>query len=82
MRTTLTIDDDIAAEIERVRRERDVSLKDVINDALRRGLNDLSTRPKPGEPFRTKAVSLGQMRLANVDNANESLAVAEGEAFK
>jgi hypothetical protein len=79
---TLTIDDDIAAEIERVRRERDVSLKEVINDALRRGLNDLSARPKLGKPFRTKVVLLGRMRLANVDNIGESLAVAEGEAFK
>jgi len=82
MRTTLTIDDDIAAEIERLRRARDVSLKDVINDALRRGLSEISARPKLGEPFRTKAVSLGQMRLANVDNTRDSLAVAEGEAFK
>ena len=82
MRTTLTIDDDIAAEIERVRRTRAVSLRDVINDALRRGLSDLSARPKLGEPFRTQTVSLGKMRLANVDNISESLAVAEGEAFK
>ena len=82
MRTTLTIDDDIAAEIERVRRARDVSLKDVINEALRLGLSDLSAPPKLGEPFRTHAVSLGRMRLANVDNIRESIAVAEGEAFK
>ena len=43
MKTTLTLDDDVAAALERVRRTRNASLKDVVNDALRRGLNDLST---------------------------------------
>ena len=43
MKTTLTFDDDVAAALERARRTRNASLKDVVNDALRRGLNDLST---------------------------------------
>ena len=43
MKTTLTLDDDVAAALERVRRTRNANLKDVVNDALRRGLNDLST---------------------------------------
>jgi hypothetical protein len=45
MRITLTLDDDVAAALERVRRTRNASLKDVVNDALRRGLNELSTAP-------------------------------------
>ena len=43
MRITLRLDDDVAAALERVRRTRNANLKDVVNDALRRGLNDLST---------------------------------------
>ena len=43
MRITLRLDDDLAAALERVRRTRNANLKDVVNDALRRGLNDLST---------------------------------------
>jgi predicted transcriptional regulator len=82
MRTTLTLDDDVAAAIERLRRARDASLKDIINEALRKGLSDLTTRPKQREPFKTKSVALGQLRLANVDNINGSLAVAEAEAFR
>ena len=46
MRTTLTLDDDVAAALERLRRARDASLRDIVNDALRRGLSDLTTRPK------------------------------------
>ena len=82
MRTTLTLDDDVAVALERLRRARDASLKDIVNDALRRGLRDLTTRPKQREPFQTQSVALGRLRLPSIDNISESLAVAEGEAFK
>ena len=82
MRTTLTLDDDVAAALERLRRSRDASLKDIVNDALRRGLSDLTARPKRREPFQTQGVELGRLRLASIDDISESLAVAEGEAFK
>jgi hypothetical protein len=82
MRTTLTLDDDVAAAIERLRRTRDASLKEIINETLRQGLSDLTLRPKQREPFETKNVSLGRLRLASIDNISESLAVAEAEAFK
>jgi hypothetical protein len=82
MRTTLTLDDDVAAEIERLRRSRDANFKDIVNDALRKGLSDLNSRPKQGAPFQTQAVSLGRMRLASLDNINDNLAVAEDESFK
>jgi Ribbon-helix-helix protein, copG family len=82
MRTTLTLDDDVTVALERLRRARDASLKDIVNDALRRGLKDLNTRPKRREPFQTQRVALGRLRLASIDNISESLAAAEGEAFK
>jgi len=82
MRTTLTLDDDVAVALERLRRARDASLKDIVNDALRRGLNDLNMRPTRREPFQTQSVALGRLRLAGIDNIGESLAIAEGEAFK
>jgi hypothetical protein len=82
MRTTLTLDDDVAAMTERLRRARDASLKDIVNKALRREPSDLTSGPKRREPFKTKTVALGQMRLSTIDNIGESLAIAEGEAFK
>jgi predicted transcriptional regulator len=82
MRTTLTLDDDVAAALERLRRARDAKLKDIVNEALRKGLSDLTTRPKQREPSQTQVVELGRMRLPSIDNVSESLAVAEGEAFK
>ena len=82
MRTTLTIDDDVAATLERLRRGRDASLKDVINEALRRGLRDMAGPPKQRKPFRTRSVDLGTPRLPNIDNVAEVLAIIEGEAYK
>jgi hypothetical protein len=82
MRTTLTIDDDVAAALEQLRRSRDASLKDLVNEALRRGLRDMGTRPKPRKPFRTQSVDLGKPLLPNIDNVAEVLAIVEGEAYK
>lgn len=81
MRTTLTLDDDIAVAIERLRRNRDASLKEIVNEALRRGLKEMSARPKPRDRFRTQPVSLGRA-LVSIDNVSEALAIAEGEGFK
>jgi Arc/MetJ family transcription regulator len=76
MRTTVTLDDDVAAALERLRRARDASLKDIVNDALRRGLSDLTIRPKRREPFQTQGVALGRLRLTSIDNVNENLTIA------
>jgi hypothetical protein len=80
MRTTLTLDDDVAAALERLRKSRSAGLKDLINEALRRGLKEMSSRTKRRE--RTRAVALGQLRIAGLDNIGEILAIAEGEAYK
>ena len=82
MRTTLTLDDDVAAVLERLRKSRDVSLKQLVNEALRRGLKDMSSRPKRRERLRTRSVALGELRIASLDNIGKALAIAEGEAYK
>ncbi|MGA7487003.1 MAG: CopG family transcriptional regulator [Xanthobacteraceae bacterium] len=82
MRTTLTIDDDVAAQLERLRRSREASLKDLVNDALRRGLREMGARPKKREPFRTQPIEGIKPLFDNVDNVAEALAYADGEGFK
>ena len=82
MRTTLTLDDDVAAALERLRRATRSSLKDLVNEGSRRGLKDLIGRPKPRVPVRTQVVSLGRLRIAGIDSVAEALAIAEGESFK
>jgi hypothetical protein len=82
MRTTLTIEDDVVAALERLRRTRNASLKDLINEALRRGIRDMTARSKRTEPFRTRTASLGEVLVGSIDNIAETLAVAEDESFK
>ena len=52
MRTTLTIDDDIADQLREQARLRDLPFKKVVNDALRRGLGPALPEDRP--PFRVK----------------------------
>ena len=78
MRTTLTIDDDVAAELERLQRGREVSLKELVNDALRRGLRDMTAPPKKRKPFRTRTFKMGE-QFINIDNVAEALAYLEGD---
>lgn len=81
MRTTLTLDDDVAIQLERLKAERGLSLKAIVNQALREGLLALETRP-PSRPFRTKTVSVGRCLLPNLDCVGEVLALAEGEDYR
>jgi hypothetical protein len=81
MRTTLTIDDDVAVQLEERRLRERRSLKAVINDALRRGLQDAAAKADIRPPFRTRTFD-SEPLIASVDNIAEVLAFAEGEAFK
>jgi hypothetical protein len=82
MRTTLSLDEDVAAMLERLRKTRDENFKDLVNEALRRGLRQMAARPRRREPFRTRAVSLGRCKLGGIDNISEMLATAEDESYK
>ena len=81
MRTTLTLDDDVAVQLKRLMRERDATLKDLVNDALRRGFCEMEIRPKPRKPVRVRTYSLGRP-LISIDNVMEAIAHAEGDDFK
>ncbi len=81
MRTTLTLDDDLTVQLERLRRVRNSTLKDIVNEALRRGLRDMSAPPRRRKAFRTRAFHMGKP-LINIDNVAEALAYLEGEGFK
>jgi hypothetical protein len=81
VRTTLTLDDDVAAALEQLRRTRGGRLKTVVNDLLREGLRHARTRSTIRAHVRTQSVDLGRPRTTSVDNVADALAVAEDEAF-
>lgn len=73
MRTTVTLDPDTAALIEQRMRERGVSFKQALNDAIRAG-----AAPVPAEPFRTATASLG-VPAVNLDRALQVAAELEDD---
>jgi hypothetical protein len=79
MRTTVTLEADVAVRLEREQRKRRAPFKRVVNDVLRAGLDALAERkPKTG-PFRTTGFDLGPSLVGSLDNVEEVLSRAEGD---
>lgn len=52
MRTTLTLDDDVADKLKRVAERRGTSFKETVNDTLRKGLSLQERKTAQRRPFR------------------------------
>jgi hypothetical protein len=78
MRTTLTLDPDVAAKAKRGAAKLGKPFKEVINSALRIGLEGV-LNPPAAKPYRTRARPLGLRPGLSYDNIAELLARAEGE---
>jgi hypothetical protein len=78
VRTTLTLDDDVAAKLKSVARRTGRAFRDVVNDALRRGLAN-APRPQSRERFVVEARELGRRRPGlNLDNIADLVEQVEG----
>jgi hypothetical protein len=73
MRTTVTLDRDIAAAIERIRRDEGIGPSEAINRLARAGLSAPQKRPR----FRQRSMPMGDL-LIDVTNVAEALDIAEG----
>lgn len=74
MRTTVTLDPDVEAKLKATMRERGVSFKAALNDAVRAGLGgDQTTRKR----FRVKSAPLGAR--FNIDKALQVAGEMEDE---
>jgi len=78
MRTTLTLDPDVAAKAKKGAALLRKPFKEVINAALRVGLDEILT-PPAAEPYQTKPRRLGLRQGFSYDNISELIAAAEGE---
>jgi hypothetical protein len=54
MRTTLTLDDDVAAKLRELAHRRRVPFKEIVNTMLRRGLAAQEVQARAGPPFRVE----------------------------
>jgi hypothetical protein len=82
MRTTLTLDDDVAALLKRAMSRRNRSLKDIVNDVLRDGLARQMSARAQATRFETRGRDLGRCLVPNLDNIAHVLGIAEGEDYK
>jgi hypothetical protein len=72
MRTTLTIDDQVARDLKEIAHRTGKPFKDVVNETLRGGLQKKGVKPKP---YRLKTVSLGGV-LGGL-NLDKALSIAD-----
>jgi hypothetical protein len=80
MRTTLTLDDDVAAALRRLQKRSGEPWKVVVNDVMRAGLGALERPAGSSEPPRTtRSVRLGRPLGGDISNVHETLSLAEGD---
>jgi hypothetical protein len=77
VRTTLTLDDDVAAKLKAAVRRSGRPFRDVVNETLRRGLVAASP-DKPRAPFRVAARNLGVRPGIELDNIGKLLELLDG----
>ena len=82
MRTTLSLDDDIVALLGQLQSAKDITMKQLVNEALRQGLGQMANPEAPKLPFQTRPVDLGTCHFATLDNTWDVLAASEGESYK
>jgi hypothetical protein len=81
-RTTLTLDPDVFAELERRRQARGTTFKAEVNDLLRAGLRAVADPPAPSAGFKTRALPLGKPLLESFDDIAGVLDLGEGEQHR
>ena len=79
MRTTLTLEDDVAARLEQMRKRKHMNTKEIVNISLRAGLDRLEFDLKDGRSeYKIRSATLGK-KLHNLDNVAEVLELMDAE---
>jgi len=76
MRTTISLDPDVVAAAEAMRRERDIGLSDAVNELVRAGLR----APQQRSTFHQRTADVG-LRI-DVSNVAEALDALDGAAAR
>jgi predicted CopG family antitoxin len=78
MRTTVTLADDVTAEVERMKREQGVGVSEAINNLARAGM---IRKKEPRKKFVQRTYNLGE-ELIDITNVAEALEQAEGPDYR
>lgn len=76
MRTTVSLDQDVAAAVERLRKERNIGLSAAVNELARAGLASSTKR----KPFVQRSFAMGAK--IDVSNVAEVLELLEGPGHR
>jgi hypothetical protein len=79
VRTTLTLDEDVANRLKAETRRSGKPFKEVVNDFLRLGLSSRGRDSRKRPPFEINARDLGALRPGlSLDNIGDLIEAAEG----
>jgi Arc/MetJ family transcription regulator len=76
MRTTISLADDVAAAVERHRRDTSTGLSEAVNDLIRKGL----VAERRGQRFEQRTHDLGDG--IDVTNVSEAIEILDGPAAR
>ncbi len=80
MRTTLTLDADLAAALKKLARRSGTTWKEVVNSTLRKGLD--ATPPARRKRYETPVSDPGPAAVQGIHGVHELLALAEGDDYR
>lgn len=80
IRTTITLDDDVAARVRQESQSRGTSFRDTLNDLLRMALSGAVSMPR--RTLKIKPVRMGYKPGLNYDNIESLVAYGEGEPHR
>ena len=78
MRTTLTLDDDVAARLQTAARKSGLPFKTVVNELLRAGLAQRASVESAAKPFKVETFSSKIVPGLSLDSTSALLEEAEG----
>lgn len=80
IRTTITLDDDVAARVKRESQTRGLSFRETLNELLRSAL--LSTGKTPRRTLQIKPFHMGYNPSLNYDKTEALIEYGEGEGHR
>jgi len=78
VRTTVTLADDVAAELRRLRRERSIGVSEALNELARAGM---ARKQEPRQRFVQRTHNFGRSTI-DVSNVAEALEQLEGPDYR
>jgi plasmid stability protein len=81
IRTTVTLDDDVAARVKRESQSRGASFRNTLNDLLRTALLGVGNKPRR-RALAIKATHMGHKPGLNYDNIESLLEYGEGDRHR